>query len=393
MPRRLASGLLASTVFTAFLLLGLELGFRALGLGEDTIMQAHPWAGWTHIPSRRAEIPSEDRRLARRLTITIDSLGLRDVERAVAKPAGVARVLVLGDSYVEAVQVPLESTFTRRLERHLGGMAAPDGRVEVWNAGVAGYTTSQELLYLSQVAARFHPDLVILCFLSGNDVADQVPETATSLRNRPFFRLGRDPAEGDTDLVLDRSFLRPDAAPIAWLRLHSRLFGWASTQRRVVQTNLRARAGARGAAQGMPPDVEIYATHPDSVWAAAWDLTDRLIVATRDEAARQGAGFLLVSVSNGVQETEQARARWPGWRDWRGRPGIDFDRPERRLAALAAAHGIDYLPLLDAFRAEQARTGAPLHIEWTGHWNSAGHSLAARVLAPRIAARLSAAGR
>jgi hypothetical protein len=387
--RRISSGLLASAISLLLLAALLELGFRVFGIGEDPIAQAHPWVGWTHIPSRRAEIPSEDRSLGRRLHVTIDSLGLRDVERTAAKPAGVTRVLVLGDSYVEAVQVPLESTLTRRLERALDG--ANGRRVEVWNTGVAGYSTTQELLYLSQVAPRFHPDVVVLCFLSGNDIADQVPPLATSLRNRPFFRLQRDPAAGDTDLVLDGGFLRPDSPPIGWLRLHSRLFGWVSLQRRVVQTNLRVKAETGGgaahaaAAAAIPASFQIYAEHPDSLWAGAWDLTDRLIVATRDEAERQGARFLLVSISNGVQEHAKARERWPGWSDWRDRPGIDLDAPEHRLAALSAAHGIDYLPLLDGFRAEQARTGAPLHIEWTGHWNSAGHALAARLIGERLA--------
>src|SRR6185503_19743940 len=341
--RRLISGLFASAISLIVLLCALEFGFRLLGIGEDTIAQAHPWVGWTHIPSRRAEIPSEDKTLGRRMRITIDSLGLRDVERRVEKPADVTRVLMIGDSFVEAVQVPLESTLTRRLERALDGTAGR--RVEVWNCGVAGYSTGQELLYLTEVAARFHPDLVVLCFFSGNDVADQVPALATSLRNRPFFPLARDPADGDTDLVLDRSFLRPDSPPIGWLRLHSRLFGWVSTQRRVMQTNARVRSET-GGRSGMPVAFQIYAERPDSVWAHAWDLTDRLIVATRDEARRQGAGFVLVSISNGVQESEQARERWPGWKDWRDRPGLSLEQPERRLTSLAQAEGITYLPLL-----------------------------------------------
>lgn len=386
--RRLISGLLASAVSLVVLLLALELGFRLLGIGEDTIAQAHPWVGWTHIPSRRAEIPSEDRTLGRRLRITIDSLGLRDVERRAEKPPGVARVLMLGDSFVEGVQVPLESTLTRRLERALDGTGGR--RVEVWNCGVAGYSTGQELLYLTEVAARFHPDLVVLCFLSGNDVTDQVPALATSLRNRPFFRLARDPAAGDTDLVLDRSFLRPDPAPIGWLRLHSRLFGWVSARRRAIQTNQRVRDEAGST---LPASFQIYAERPDSLWSLAWTLSERLIVATRDEATRQGAGFVLVSISNGVQETEQARARWPGWKDWRGRPGLSLDQPERRLERLSREHGIEYLPLLEAFREDQARTGRPLHIEWTGHWNAAGHALAARTLAGPLREHLLPAAR
>lgn len=376
MVRRLISGLLVSAVTFAILLLALELGLRLAGVGDDAVSQPHPWAGWAHIPGRRASVHSEDPHLARRIVIAIDSLGLRDVERQAHKPPGVYRILVLGDSFVEAVQVPLESTFTRRLERALDGRSGH--RVEVWNCGISGYTTSQELLYLRHVAYRFHPDLVVLCFLSGNDVPDQVPVLATSLRNRPFFHL-----RGD-QLVLDRSFFRSDPPLVGWLRTHSRAFMWANTRRQVAFMNMRARA-AEGHGAGIPQAFQLYAEHPDSSWSLGWDLTDRLILATRDEAARQSAAFLLVSISSGVQEHPAARTRWIGWDQWKDRPGISLDLPERRLARLSSENGIDYLPLLPVFRLEQARTGRPLHIGWASHWNAEGHAVAARALVDRLA--------
>src|SRR5262249_41961642 len=270
--------------------------------------------GWVHIESARAELQSEDPAMGRRSRITTDSLGLRDVERTAAKTPGVYRVLLLGDSFVEGAQVPFDSTLARQMERLLN--AGGGRRVEVWNCGVAGYTTTQELLYLRHVAARFQPDLVVLCFLASNDVADQVPSLATSLRNRTFYHL-----RGDS-LTLDRSFLRPDRGPIGWLRLHSRLFGWATTQIRTVRTRMHERSAARATGDKPPDALMIYAEHPDSTWAAAWDLTERLIVETRDEAATQGAAFLLTSIASGSQVHPEARTiNRPGWERWGQWPG------------------------------------------------------------------------
>jgi hypothetical protein len=110
-------------------------------------------------------------------------------------------------------------------------------------------------------------------------------------------------------------------------------------------------------------------------------LTERLILATRDEARRQGAQFTLVSIPSGAQVHDQARVRRPGWERWESLRGFSLEEPERRLAKLAEAEGIDFVPLLPAFRAEAERTGAPLHIRWSGHWNAAGHALAAREMA------------
>jgi len=376
--RRFFYGLIASIASLAGTLIAIEITLRILGVGNDPYLRPHPWTGWTLAPGLRVSIQSEDPALGKRIELRTDSLGLRDVERAVEKPAGLYRVLVLGDSYVMAHHVPPESALSRRLERALDGRNGR--RVEVWNCGVEGYTTSQELLYLQHVAARFHPDLVVLGFFAGNDVVDQVPKLATSLRGRPFFRLG------ERGLTLDRSHVNFRTRTLDWLRTHTRLFDWANTRRRVMLMRLRQRRAADGAPGGMPPPLQIYAERPDPPWSLAWDITERLILATRAEARRQGAGFLLVAIPSGVQEHENARARSPGWREWESRPGLALDMPERRLARLCAEKDIAFLPLLPAFRVEQAGTGRPLHILWTGHLNSAGHALAASLIARRIAA-------
>jgi hypothetical protein len=381
MLRSVVSGLAASAVAILIALVGLEFAVRALGLGGDALAQPHPWTGWVLIPNARAEIQNEDPALGKRARVDTDRLGLHDVERTAAKNHGIYRVLVLGDSYVEAVQVPFDSMLTRRLERSLDGLGGR--RVEVWNCGVDGYTTSQEFLYLRHVAWSYRPDLVVLCFLSGNDLADAVPQLATSLRNRPFYRL-----DADT-LLLDRGTFKSDPPFVGWLRTHSRLFGWVTTQRRVVMTNLKMRQESKQAGPGIPPALQIYAAAPDSLWSEAWTLTERLIAATRDEARHQGAGFMLVSISNGVQEHVKARAATPGWERWITGRGLVLDEPEQRLARLADSDTLDYVPLLPAFREQAERTGEPLHIQWTGHWNSAGHALAAGVIAERIAARLA----
>jgi hypothetical protein len=378
--RRILYGLIASIVSLAGTLIVIEVTLRILGVGNDPYVRPHPWTGWVLAPGLRMSIQSEDPALGKRIELRTDSLGLRDVERAVEKPAGLVRVLFLGDSYVMAHHVPPESALARRLERALDGRGGR--RVEVWNCGVEGYSTSQELLYLQHVAARFHPDLVVLGFFVGNDVVDQVPELATSLRGRPFFRLG------ERGLTLDRGHVNFRTRTLDWLRTHTRLFDWANARRRVMLMSLRHQRAAGDIRGGLPPPLEIYAEHPDPPWDRAWEITERLIVATRAEARRQGAGFLLVAFPSGVQEHEHARATSPGWRDWRSRTGIALDMPERRLTRLCAEKDIAFLPLLPAFREHEAETGQPLHVLWTGHLNSAGHALAARLVAARIAALL-----
>jgi hypothetical protein len=112
------------------------------------------------------------------------------------------------------------------------------------------------------------------------------------------------------------------------------------------------------------------------------------LVRARDAAGHEGAGFLLVNVTSGLQVHPEARATRRGWPQWEKQAHLVLDAPERRVARLVAANGIDYLPLLPSFQEEAARAGKPLHIGWVGHWNSAGHALAARAIGARLAERL-----
>ncbi len=93
--------------------------------------------------------------------------GQRDIERELAKPAGVRRVIVLGDSVVEGHDLAdLDQTLTRQLEQYY-----PDGSTEVFNFGVSGYCTLAEVELLRVKGLRFDPDVVILVFVE-NDYDD-----------------------------------------------------------------------------------------------------------------------------------------------------------------------------------------------------------------------------
>jgi lysophospholipase L1-like esterase len=99
----------------------------------------------------------------------INGQGLRaDRDYPYAKPPGVRRIVSLGDSYTVGYEVELEETFSQVLEREL---VARGFAVEVLNAGVSGYSTAEELLYLERELLRYEPDLVLVSFY-GNDLVD-----------------------------------------------------------------------------------------------------------------------------------------------------------------------------------------------------------------------------
>jgi hypothetical protein len=93
-----------------------------------------------------------------RAVIRINSLGLRDVERASVKPKGVIRVGLLGDSMVEGAQVSQQATFGALAEQ----MLRSEGyNVELINLAVAGPSPMRQLLRLEKRGYALNLDLIL----------------------------------------------------------------------------------------------------------------------------------------------------------------------------------------------------------------------------------------
>ena len=91
-----------------------------------------------------------------------NSLGFRDREHTVEKPAGVYRVMVTGDSVAQGYGLEKdEEVFSAVVEKLLtdAGMKA-----EVFNFAVSGYNTQQEVETLRAKGLEYAPDLVIVAY-------------------------------------------------------------------------------------------------------------------------------------------------------------------------------------------------------------------------------------
>ena len=147
------------------LLLGLVLaegGLRVLSPTYPSIYQPDPVFLFRLVPSSRKIFVREPANGGQRILIKINSLGFRGDE---LRPAGHGkRIVVYGDSFIEAEFSALESTFVKRLERDLGGST---DSVEVVNAGVVADGPDQESLSIPQGMERLHPDVVILAVYAG----------------------------------------------------------------------------------------------------------------------------------------------------------------------------------------------------------------------------------
>jgi hypothetical protein len=106
--------------------------------------------------------------------VKINELGFRDPrEFDLEKNAPTFRILVLGDSVTFGHGAIYEVTYPYLLEQRLRQWR-PEVDWQVWNLGVPGYNTSQELAYLERVGPLYQPDLVVVGFFE-NDLQDTGP--------------------------------------------------------------------------------------------------------------------------------------------------------------------------------------------------------------------------
>jgi lysophospholipase L1-like esterase len=196
---------------------------------------ANPQLSFMHVPNRSGFLMG--------VSVSINSDGLRDREFTRAKPPGVYRIMMLGDSTTLGWGVRAEDTAAKSLERKLN-THVPTGytRVEVMNTGVGNYDTVQEATYYETIGRTYHPDLVILVFFI-ND-AEPVPmEKKSFLVDRSYliaFTINR------FDGLLRHAGVRPD-----WKQYYASLYdddrpGFQACKKALVSLTYSTRSdGAR----------------------------------------------------------------------------------------------------------------------------------------------------
>jgi len=105
-----------------------------------------------------------------RVRVAINSRGLRGPETVVPKPAGVYRILCLGDESTFAPAIADAETSCAVLQTELAGSLSPLS-VEVINAGVPEYCPLLSYLLYRHELLALQPDLVVFNF-DMSDVAD-----------------------------------------------------------------------------------------------------------------------------------------------------------------------------------------------------------------------------
>ncbi|MGE0336906.1 MAG: SGNH/GDSL hydrolase family protein [Gammaproteobacteria bacterium] len=209
----------------------------------------------------------------------INARGQRDDrEYEYAKPAGVVRVLALGDSFTLGFEVGQAESYPAILARAL---ARRGQNVEVINAGVSGFSNAEALVYLREEGLRYSPDFVVLGFFV-NDPTDNVRAGLYRMDDGRLVEHSRKylPAIGIRDLLNSFALYR-------WLSEHSYIHNYLNAKATVFVRDWLAARNARAAS-------EAEQLEPGEDYAR--DLTRALIAEIGASARAAGARFILMNI-------------------------------------------------------------------------------------------------
>jgi hypothetical protein len=357
---------------------GARLARHAQGAVEGGLFlysEHDPLLGWRKKPGARARFRTPEYTTE----VVINSHGLRDPERGYEAPAGTLRVLALGDSFVEAYGVPLADSVTQVLEASLRRSGRP---AEVINAGTTAYSTDQEYLFYKSEGVRYSPAVVVLFFYYNDVVFNARAGYRRPKLDKPVFLVdgGRlvlrnvpvpEPSRRSEPASLD------DEPPPE----RSALFAWVRDRLRTGAPEVYARGAAAGLwppldAEYVPPELKVYKRRGIPAIRDAWERTGLVLEELARQVEADGARFLLAYVPSAMEVNDRA------WRLTCLEYGVNdevWDRGAvwRHVEQIASGRfpALDLTPALRA--ADHGLLGGPYYPR-DGHWNAAGHAIAAR---------------
>ena len=319
-----------------------------------------------------------------------NALGFLDREPLAPEQRGSCHVVVFGDSFVHARQVPIEEKFHVRLEA-LAAVELPGLDITTAAFGYGNTGQIAQLAFWEQYGRHSHPKLVVLAFTT-NDFIDNFPlwdalYDGTDPNHLRHLSARRD-EDGGFELRPPTPDFKPLVAAPAETHLPARLWGRVRSESALLNwlsANWRRRVRIdRGRTEKAVARARVLATRP--AYAPLLDgwLPVGFFAPFEQERALVGSPFHKEALAHTAFALDQFKERTQ-------RQGASLailavhrlarlgDGPLRELRQLAAERQIPVIDQADYIR----RQGAEQRdAEWAhdAHWNPQGHQWAAEAL-------------
>lgn len=267
------------------------------------------------------------------------------------------RVLIAGDSFIEAFQVPFDASVAEELEKALG-----ERRAAVFRMGMSGAPLSQYVQMLRREGVRYRPDLVIVNLVHNDFLESFRRQPGRYTRSFRLLRVREAKVVGEQPPQPWRPGWREWVGQLATIRYL--YYRWGVTPRAV----LRGMRSANAAQFEANVDVARVAEYETEVRNVTRALLQELVTLSRE------AGFRLLLLMDGdrgaIYKGHEVASR-----------ALELNA---MVAHLAGELGIELLDLQQTFRQDFRRHGRRFEFDHDGHWNAYAHRRVAHALHPVV---------
>jgi hypothetical protein len=364
--RRLGQARLRRYVANGLLLLGSVLFALLLGEGIIRTLKPQQLGNWTYTRDGLTLHLSNMTQFSRYgHELVTNSAGMRDYEHDLRKSPGVYRILVLGDSFMEANQVRFEDAFVSVLERRLKEWLRRP--VEVVNASVSGWGTDDELTYFMREGIKYRPDLILVAMTLHNDLDDNLRGQFHEFRNG---RIEQRPVT----LMPWGSFVVLKIKE--WMASHSHLYRLAH----LTKTANRVSTEGRNLKSHV---ASLLRRMPDDRIQAGWEMTRQLLRKLRETADTINAPVAVMLLPLEIQVYPEALNDFLASHHL-NQADIDLFKPQEMMRELGQNVGFSTIDLYSVFGDAKAKCNCALFVKNDGHWNKLGHQIAAEEAARNL---------
>ncbi len=290
-----------------------------------------------------------------------NNYGYFDHDYDLRKSRDTYRIVVIGDSYVEAVQVPLMGSFHKRLESYLNEVAklGLDTKFEVIALGNSGTGQMAHHEVLQKAVNKYSPDMVLITLCS-NDFCDDDPELKTEF------------------LLSSRALVSARFRRLVTHGYFAMAFG------------LKRWEEIRANRINISPELLQWAREDIPRIETAWTRTLGKIRESRDFCQDRGIPFILVYLGSEIEvnhaiDPENTVARLKAMGGPHEYISWDINKSVRRVDAFCKENDILTISLLEPLISAQKDTG---YFVFGDHYTMFGHQVAARALSSALEVRL-----
>lgn len=297
--------------------------------------------------------------------IRFNAIGMRDKDHGRKDGKDTIRVLVFGDSFMEALQVAFEDSFPSLLESGL--REALHRNVEVINCAVSGWGQDSQLAYLEKYGRGLEPDLILVAMTLHNDVSDNMKEQ--------FYTFADDKLISKPVVSMSVSEQKI---------LHFKDFFASHSHLWQLLRKWKSLGEIRNSATALDKHVMqlIGKNEETEELKRGWKVTFELFKRIREVGKSMGAETAIMLIPLKLQLQDDSLDEF---RTFAGmsKDGVAIEKPQQAMRVFGRETNIEVIDLLPTLRKwtaahRTAENKDSLHLQ-EGHWNVNGHALAAKI--------------